>query len=358
MGEQCAQAPSLNGQPAKLRSTSADTICGPCRERELDAQVASPLAQAANCDPAALRPVPEESRELFRASQVLLDEGITDEDEIIPTLVFAAMSWEMPILERVRDKFVEAGESVQTWKKLRSDFREAFNSLFVSRVVDGVLVLWLKDAYVLAHEHPETGLVEKIEIEVYRRMAKPEVVGRLYGKCLRQHGIPYGDGPGALSWWPFDGQVFRMLVRPRDLEAHPFGRQLIRARPETRQLPFPDPYHIQSMYETLLQGPADRALVDRKSGVDPKARYAIMACVAWYLGNRGESIKQRETKLEIAKLLNEQLLRPRDMDALPEHGWSSKDHVWRAAKNSVMEEYIARLENELRRRGPLLSTFF
>ena len=357
-GAQCVQARWLDGQPAQLRSTSVDTICGACREKARDAQVPSSAARAEKTDTAEQWPVPEEYGELFRAAQVLLDAGITDEDEIIPTLVFAAMSWEMPVLERVRKRFIEAGDDPQIRDQLRANFREEFNGLFVSRIEDRTLVLWQKDAYCIAHLHPETGLVEKVEIEVYRRAAKPATVAELYEMCLRQYGVPFDGGSGSFAWWLFEGTL-RMLVRPRDLDVHPLGAHFVQTRPETRQLPFPPPHFVGDMYEPVLRGPAkEEFLVDRMGGGPPRAHNLIPACLAWYLGGRGEKIKNREAKLTIAKLLNEHVLRPRGMEELPESTWSSKDHIWRVANNPVMVERIARLECELRRRGALLSKSF
>jgi hypothetical protein len=111
--------------------------------------VPSPAAQTEKTDPAEQRPVSQEYEQLFRAAGVL---------------VFAAMSWEMPILEKVRKRFIEAGDDAQTQDQLRTDFREAFDSLFVARIVDGTLVLWQKELYCLAYTHPETGLVEKVGV--------------------------------------------------------------------------------------------------------------------------------------------------------------------------------------------------
>jgi hypothetical protein len=173
-------------KPVRYWQGGAFLFCQECLNR---VQAGEPVLP---CEPWDDEDAPPEERyaELFRVSRVLLNEGVAQEAQIIPSLVFAGRSWEMPCLEHVRDTFVEAGDYAAEWGKLKGRFRQAFNSLVPLRVVDGALIVWLKEAYVLAYAHPGTRLIEKIAIEVYRRSAKPDKVAGLYEECLLQHKIP------------------------------------------------------------------------------------------------------------------------------------------------------------------------
>ena len=53
-------------------------------------------------------PSPEAQEELFRAARALLTHGVIDEDQIIPTLVFAAASDREERFAKVRARFAEA----------------------------------------------------------------------------------------------------------------------------------------------------------------------------------------------------------------------------------------------------------
>jgi hypothetical protein len=69
MGSKCTQARFL-GEPARLRATSSSKLCGRCEEEGLSPD-----------------DILEEHDELFHAARVLFEEGVADDDSIIPTLV-------------------------------------------------------------------------------------------------------------------------------------------------------------------------------------------------------------------------------------------------------------------------------
>jgi hypothetical protein len=65
-------------------------------------------------------PLPSEHQELFRAARVLLDNGIENEDEIIPILVLAANVGQMPRLEHIRNELAKAGRDSKARAELDS----------------------------------------------------------------------------------------------------------------------------------------------------------------------------------------------------------------------------------------------
>jgi hypothetical protein len=86
--------------------------------------------------------VPEQYRELFRVARVLLNKDITEEDEVIPTLAFAANSWEMPELVSIRDKFMEVSEGSKAWLELDNQFfYNKYHALKPLKSIDGLSLL-------------------------------------------------------------------------------------------------------------------------------------------------------------------------------------------------------------------------
>src|SRR5215208_7093971 len=83
-GAACYQVRVLQlEEPPKLRATRQSDICQKCEEELAGGE--EPL---------------QEHKKLFRAARALLDNGIENEDEIIPTLVLAANVGQMPHLRR------------------------------------------------------------------------------------------------------------------------------------------------------------------------------------------------------------------------------------------------------------------
>ncbi len=72
------------------------------------------------CEPWDTDPTPAEARyrALFRAAQTLRRAGITDEDQILPTLVFAARSFELTNLTVLRGRLAEAEVGGEEWRSL------------------------------------------------------------------------------------------------------------------------------------------------------------------------------------------------------------------------------------------------
>ena len=76
----------------------------------------------------------------MRAARALLDNGIENEDEIIPTLVLAANVGQMPHLEHIRDELAKAGRESKARGELVDELYSVSGGSVMSsgRVVDGV----------------------------------------------------------------------------------------------------------------------------------------------------------------------------------------------------------------------------
>ena len=84
------------------------------------------------------------------------------------------------------------------WERLSEGFTKAVN---VMRPVDfeqGVLTLQLEPAFVRPVNHPLTGMVEHVEIEIYFG-TKPEDVAERYRHAVIQENASFTDVPGRVG---------------------------------------------------------------------------------------------------------------------------------------------------------------
>ena len=107
--------------------------CGECYETLLSGEVPR-VCERWDKDPT---PPGERYRALFRAAQTFRQAGITDENQIIPTLAFAARSFEMPNLKTLGDRLAGAEAGGEEWRTLKGTVRRAFDTFEVLRMRDG-----------------------------------------------------------------------------------------------------------------------------------------------------------------------------------------------------------------------------
>lgn len=300
------------------------------------------------CEPWDDDSTPPEDRyhELLRAARMLLGVGVTAEEEIIPTLVWAAKSWELGLLETITDRFVEAGEGTEEWAELKGRFAGALGAFEPIRVVDGVLVLrWVPTA-VTGVVDRETGVIETILIDVRRRSVKPRDVAQRYTEYLQRRGTRHDASQGSVGFAVSNG-VIRLSVHPEEPWAYPMGTPP--ARPRSRQLPFPEARLVGGMYGAL-KGAKDEGFVHslfgREKGPAGRPNNVVLATCAWYLGSRGGLIEQLPLRPGVARLLNRGLLEPCSLDPLVEGTWTSADTVWRNSEK--LTPWVLRAEHELR----------
>jgi hypothetical protein len=82
------------------------------------------------CEPWDEDPAPPEERydPLLQAARTLFGAGVAAEEEIIPTLVWAAKSWELGLAREITNRFVQAGEGTEEWDDLRRRFSSALGA--------------------------------------------------------------------------------------------------------------------------------------------------------------------------------------------------------------------------------------
>ncbi len=297
--------------------------------------------------------VPEEYRELFRAAQVLFDEGITEEHVIIPTLAFAANSSEKPELKSVRDEFVrlhdkfakagkasEARES-QEWQKLDDQFfYNSSTTLQSFKIVDEVLIVRSLPIETLSHVDEETGSVVQVEINVYEPWMTKDDVSESYERHLLLFELSYKEGQGGIC-----------------LRENPFSTTIrIVACPESQGI-FPGPDAVGHMYDYLRKrlikrlAEVDNTPAKQTKKTEPKKPYNLIpACVYWYVGNRGEVLRtprgsdlKRKTYALVEKHLVERLPDEIQNKILLD---KAKREFPRDAR--LLEQRILRVDDELR----------
>jgi hypothetical protein len=114
--------------------------------------------------------VPEKYKELLRTAKAPLDNGIENEDEIIPTLVLAANVGQMPHLEHIRDELAKAGRrESKAWTEVDGELYSAFGGLVMSsgNVVDGVPLVQ-RTPFRISVTTDKNGAIEEIAFDVFR----------------------------------------------------------------------------------------------------------------------------------------------------------------------------------------------
>ncbi len=135
--------------------------------------------------------------------------------------------------------------------------------------------------------------------------------------------------------------------------------------PERNNLPLPHPDIVANLCEALIGSVGKRGkgsgfasvLAGRDRGRPFDAGYLIPAVVAWYVGGRGNVIKQHGLKPKVARILRDNL----DADLLSPHGkmlfydegWDSAEYIWELVER--ISQPILRVDHEVREGyfGPL-----
>ena len=282
--------------------------------------------------------------ELFKVARVLLSEGVSEEEIIVPTLALAnhvRLAW---TLEKERSRLVDARGVSEAWEHEAEVFAARHVGLRALDVVDNILIVERLPAYVHVHtptyvdewdSGPEAGervgvsWDTEVVVAVYphSQPATPESVASLYEAALSSHGLTYGDAVMASLAVERREEYMLIIVEHRD-------RTLPIKPDEPGWNPmFPLPERVGEYYGLLMGKPSGRGfaghLTTRKSGPAPDPGTLIPACVAVYLKTVLSSPK------EIHKLLNQHVLRETPKE-FPEEGitLSESTQLWRDVRKA------------------------
>jgi hypothetical protein len=317
-------------------------------------------------------PLAETSHELFRAARVLLRERVTDEDQIIPTLMVAhAID---------RDATKERHWAATKKEIIRGNLKRPpqARNLSVAEVVDGILILrWEPIVAQLVWEPIFSGLVwegtaQQLESRSWKKDGSEPLTRRWksgppWSQSLTDQARP--DGAGILiRVYPYKEKIEAQEVASRYQEVLvaerlPFGRPrnalveheltgaclcLLVASGKSRpgsSVSFPSPRLVKTVSEGVLTEYEDH-LVMRQRGYDMAPDNLIPACVGFLLKATWR-IKGRK---EVERLLDEHVL-------LCEIPWkalnsgdyrqkrSKKQQFWDTIKHTVHPK-IERLLND------------
>ena len=286
-------------EPPKLRATRQSDICEKCEEELAGGE--EPL---------------QEHKELFRAARALLDNGIENEDEIIPTLVLAANVGQMPHLEHIRDELAKAGRESKARAELVGQLYSVSGGLIMSsgRVVDGVPLV-RRAPFWISVTRDKGEPIEEIAFDVFKRSVTHEEVRKWYEWYLNREGVDYDLNDlsrGVVAYKTDNREFFRLIARPEERSVDTDGRIL----PITEGVrKFPHPEAVAGLYHGLRDliefTEFPLLLAGRQSGPMLKPHNLVPACVGWYVADRGRRLEQRGALSQVTKILNEHLLAPR-----------------------------------------------
>jgi hypothetical protein len=310
-------------------------------------------------------PPQERYAELFRAAQTICRAGIVDENRIIPTLVFAARSFELQNLSVMREQLAEAREGGEKWGELKGTIRRAFDTLELEGVHDGVPIIYSRPFKLRARIYPETGTVEKVVIEVYRRSAKGKEIAEWYDALLSKHDVSYESRQGGFGWRASSGCLQMVFHRLAPSSLNPMLEGRVEVNAQRNKLPLPHPDIVADLCEALIGSVGTRGKGggfapllggrDRGRSFDPG--YLIPGVMVWYVGDRGNVLKQDSLKPKVARILRdnlgEDLLRVRDKHIFHDEGWDSGEYIWEFIER--ISQPVLRVDHELREGyfGPL-----
>jgi hypothetical protein len=300
---------------------------------------------------------------LFKAAQVLLNDGVAEEDVIYPTLAYAnelgqrisdhAFANELG-LQQIPDFEEEASllvlaKSGPDWEAAAERFVERHAGIIPERVTeDGVVILrWLPVVgHVRLYPKTERRTPEKVtlRIRVHDRLLKPEDITSVYERTLSGHDVSYGKGmTGSFDFATAEGTLEISAYASTDTATR-IPSQDAAAVFRDRNPEFIYPELMAKFCQALLEPGKlpdgreigyERLLARRKRGAAPTrtpegTAKLIRSCVAFCLQHYGDLPKG----VVAHGLLNKRVQPlPDDVGKLPEEGMSDYEStpLWRDA---------------------------
>ena len=291
------------------------------------------------------------------AAQALLDNEFKDAQEIIPTVVFAAVSAGDRHLEELKESLAADDLRSERGRLLRQRFTRIFEFHSIWALADGVPIIRQHPIYMAAW-YKDGGLkeIERMTIDVVDISPTAKQVAEHYRSTLELYGVDTSSpqqGEEGMIGWQVDPGVIHMAIypTPADPNRSALVRSLRRRTPRNRSS-FPPPAIVEQMYDVLRGSRAKgkfrgfgRSVLPGNLTNKPEAKTLAPACVAWYLAGRKKP-SDKGTRIKIAELLNRHLLVPCGLESLSQGG-SDFIQLWgnvgkhAEALNSVEQAFIA-----------------
>jgi hypothetical protein len=281
-------------------------------------------------------PPPPEERfaDLFKAARTLLDIGVSEEDQIYPTLAFAnELGQGLVDFIEEKKRLISAWEDdSNSWVEAVDAFSWRHPSIRPVEVVDGVIILERVPMNVSIQNYPiqDVEIPRVVTLTLYPHKSLPtlEQVAARYDKELSTAGIPHAESNrGSFDFSFRDGYLLveihhRRTAIPQEHIAAVFPD----GKPD-----FPHPRLVGAFCQMLLGTTSKdgfaRLLVPRLRGPTPPPDTVVPASVAYYLRDYG-GMKEG---IEAHRLLNSHVLREH-WKKLPEgHSDSASIQLWNNA---------------------------
>jgi hypothetical protein len=207
--EQCASCGSSGVRTLKILADEVLT-CDSCADR-LRAGEAVCFCLPTEEEPP---PRPEERfADLFKAARVLLEMGISEEDQIYPTLAFAAELGQGVVIFEEKEHLVSAWEGgSDIWADAVGAFSRRCPSIKPVEVVDGVVILERVPMSVRINNYPiqDVEVPRVIVLAIYPHTKPPtlEQIAARYDRELAVADIPHTESKdGRLEFSSRDGHL-------------------------------------------------------------------------------------------------------------------------------------------------------
>jgi hypothetical protein len=331
-------------------------LCDGCADRLVDGKTLG------YWPPEEVPPTPPEERfaeleerfaPLFKAAQVLLREGMDDEDLIYPTLAYANELG----LQQIPDLADEAGllvsvKSGADWEAAVERFMERHAGIIPERITeDGVVILRWLPVVRNVHLYPKTErkIPEKVTLRIrdHARLLKPEDITSVYERTLSAHKVSYGKCmTGSIDFATAEGTLEISTYASTDTATRIPSKDAAAVFSD-RNPEFIYPELMAKFCQALLEPGQlpdgreigyERLLARRKRGAAPTrtpegTAKLIRCCVAFCLQHYGDLPKG----VVAHRLLNKHVQPlPDDVEELPEEGVSDYESnaLWRDAKKA------------------------
>jgi hypothetical protein len=252
---------------------------------------------------------------LFKAARVLLREGVSDEDQILPTLVFAHEIDRGAARGRAATTYENTGLMPHEWNTVKT--------------VDGVDILEeepIRADILVKRPAPDKGgeAVPQgvlIQRSFHKKAVEPEHVSSLYAEKLTARGMRFGSAPSGAMEYEFVGNRLYLTVQLKKESA-------------VDESIFPTPQLVEQFYCAIRKQFRKRLTAHGRTF---EAYNLIPACVAFFLRASGGIGSQKE----IHRLLNDQVFGEK---RLREDGYAHTPEVVQLRENVPKAgERIARL---------------
>ena len=261
-------------------------------------------------------------RNVFQAGRVLLQSGITAEEELIPTLVFAR------IAGRAEDPHYKHHYPSSGYESAEESVSSGNHpALEITRFVDRVPIVKVKPFVVSAEKHPGTEILKRVRIRTLSKKVKSHYVAESYRQLLVQEGAPWDkNNHGDFAYDCLFGYLELEVAQGAEfspLRVEGYGGDPLR-HPAFH---FPPPEIVEGVHEAMKATFAKRLNLYGKAQKKTPDKL-IPAFAAWHVGAVADVEVPSTSRRRVARALNHHLLEPCGLTQLEENDSNSAELVW------------------------------